>query len=268
MTTPFCVRCGNQMREGAAFCSKCGILVGLARAIDNLVYDTPPPVDHGAESAAEKKRGGLILGLATIGLCVTALAIAISFGVALAFGGEAGRGFLIVVGIVASALFCASLLPSKAERFNFSNKRWIDPTTGAPLRMVWWFRWMVAMIALSTVAYSFSDDFFQTQLATQTQPGTQNQPTTPTQPILAQQEDSALDGFCGGLAGEALWDKVVGGDEEDDMHRRAILSVDKIIAKKYNISPDQADTILQLAIDERIKRHGPGHSMLYYACTP
>lgn len=152
----FCVGCGNQLREGAAFCGKCGAPAATpVRAADETVARADRLV---AQETLKKKHSKLVAGLAVAGTLLAIVINAILLVVADKLGGEAGGGFLILVGIAAAVLFAASLIPSKAERFNITNKKVIDPVTGAPLRMLWWFRWMTAMIALWT--FVGSSDYF------------------------------------------------------------------------------------------------------------
>jgi hypothetical protein len=56
---------------------------------------------------------------------------------------------MLVCGILLSVAFLALLVPSYANRFNarIASEKIVDPLTGAPLRMVWLFRWLTVVIA-------------------------------------------------------------------------------------------------------------------------
>jgi hypothetical protein len=231
-----------------------------------------------AETTLRKEHTRLVAGLATGGTLVAIVINAILLAVADKIGGEAGGTFLILIGIVAAVLFVASLVPSKAERFNITNEKVIDPATGSPLRMLWWFRWMTAMIALWT--FVGSSDYFgkhqtlaleaaATPVAASTvanEPPPPDQASLPDSTTTAEQKAFALRAFCGSLVGAAT--SATPDQDKKTIQTMAIVAADQVIAKKYNLTMDQANTILQLAFSEQEKRGGENRAVWDAVCNP
>ncbi len=144
----FCVGCGNQMKEGSAFCGKCGAAAGTpVRAADEKIARASRIV---ADETLKNEHNKLVAGWAAGGTFLTLIINVILLAIGFNIGGKAGGTFLVLAGLAATVLFVASLIPSKSAIFDVSRQKVIDPVTGAPLKMLWWFRWMVAMIALWT----------------------------------------------------------------------------------------------------------------------
>lgn len=148
----FCVTCGNEVREAAAFCGKCGAAAATpVRAADETIARADRIV---AEETLKKEHGKLVGMWAAAGTMLTFLINIILMVIGFSIGGVVGGVFLVTIGIAAAAIFVASLIPSQSERFNVASKKAIDPVTGKPMRMLWFVRWMTAMIALWTIVAS------------------------------------------------------------------------------------------------------------------
>jgi hypothetical protein len=148
----FCVSCGNQVREAAVFCGKCGAPAATpVRAADEKIARADRLV---AEETLKKEHSKLLAGLAAGGTLLTFLINIVLMVIGFEIGGVVGGVFLVIVGIAAAAVFVASLIPSQSERFSIASKKAIDPVTGKPFKMLWFVRWMTAMIALWTIVAS------------------------------------------------------------------------------------------------------------------
>jgi hypothetical protein len=299
-----CSSCGHILADTAVRCPGCGTPGPVARHPNNWRTAEPESAirellaeqaaiasapDHAAddrvarayrltaEATLKKEHSKLIAGFAAAGTVITILTNVILLVLADKIGGGAGGACLILVSIAAAALFFTSLLPSKAERFNITNERVIDPVTGAPLRMLWFFRWMIAMIALWTMVGS-SDYFNKPQTLAReagTAPVAASSPADVPPPDLASMPDStvspdqkafALRAYCGSIVGAAS--AAPPGEDKKTMQTVAILGADQVIAKKYNLRIDQANMVLLLAVKEQNERGGEERTILDTACNP
>lgn len=148
----FCTKCGAQNAADDAFCAKCGAPRSTAKTPATQTATSADPRVRVADVTLKHQHRKVVAQLAIAG---TLLAILINFillMIADKIGGLGGGTFLIIVGAAASAAFVALLVPRIANRFDSSTEKAvpIDPITGRPLRMVWWFRWLTAMIAFWT----------------------------------------------------------------------------------------------------------------------
>lgn len=148
----FCTRCGSESPETDAFCGKCGAprAAGTIQAQAAEVGATP--TDRVALIALEKEHRKLIARAAVAGGFVWIISTIVLLVIADEMPREIGGAFLVLISLASAAFFVALLFPRFASSVNerAASKQTIDPATGKPLRMVWWFRWLAAMVALTT----------------------------------------------------------------------------------------------------------------------
>ncbi|MFZ0888480.1 MAG: zinc ribbon domain-containing protein [Candidatus Binataceae bacterium] len=162
----FCTKCGKPVAVEASYCPSCG-----AARIGAAQVSSAPPNEPAAKLAAiklETKRNQrtaverdagirlktehhkLIAKLGTLGGCLALVLFIILLVIADSMGHPAGEAFLGCLALAWAAAFVASFVPRFRPKFAkaLAREKLIDPLTGRPLGMVWWYRWFTATLAV------------------------------------------------------------------------------------------------------------------------
>lgn len=144
----FCTKCGKEIGDADEFCGKCGAARSSKPATPAV--EVIGAVERDARIRLKREHEklltsiGLGSGFATLIGCFLLLALADALGHILG-------GILVgALSLIGGVLFVGSFRSTFAEKVNRSLSRpnTIDPLSGEPLRMVWWFRWLTAVISI------------------------------------------------------------------------------------------------------------------------
>ena len=228
----YCTKCGNEISDENSFCGKCG-----AKAVDSSLggpSSNPNPSARFGAHDPPYTPTRVLNGIIRLSARNTRIAILAVFGTLLMFllltlmlaiGDKLGRPepgavFVTVAALLSLASFIALMIPKYAEPFNAraSTSKIIDPSTGKPFRLLWWFRWLTGMLALFLLA-GISDFYTSTAAPTNSESTEAGVPSAVSEHL--ENVHLALLAYCteGRAAGYP--------NDDSQVHHRAVVRVEE-----------------------------------------
>jgi hypothetical protein len=144
----FCTKCAGTVNDYNQFCGTCGAARSSKPAA--AAVEVTGAVERDAKVRLKREHDKLLAsigmgsGVATLVCCVLLLVLADTLGHVIG-------GILVgCISLICGVLFVRSFKAEFAEMVNrsLSSPSRIDPLSGEPLRMVWWFRWLTAVVSI------------------------------------------------------------------------------------------------------------------------
>ena len=150
----FCTKCGGETASDAAFCAKCG-----APRSNSSKAQTVSAVETVARQKLEGQHAAVVAMLGIVGFVLVMICGFLLVAIADSFGRIGGGVFVALISLGSGWLFVRTFISKPfAERVNaaLSFSRNVNLVTGEPYRMLWWFRWFTASLAVF-MAVALSD---------------------------------------------------------------------------------------------------------------